>query len=192
MSVNIRIIKLMLISVLAVLLVSCGGGSGSDSTSNSSSATMNSGVAQKGPFSVGSNISITKLDSSGIAISEKIESKITSKNGKFHYETSDIDSTNYYRLEATGKFFDENSGSVSNDALTLSAITHNPQNSSINVLTHWISFRVDALLDAGQSLDSSLEQSRNELFKLFGISHSDVLDITTNSISLDDRQRFFS
>ena len=149
MYLNLKSIKLMLINaVVLLLLVSCGGGSGSNTSpsTNITSPNINSGVAQKGPFSIGSNVVITELDASGISTGSVIESKVSGKSGSFSYKTDSSDSSAYYRIQATGRFLDENSGSVSENEITLSAITNNPNSSSINVLTHWLSQRTDALL----------------------------------------------
>ena len=182
---NFKLIKLMLLTAFAILLLaSCGGGSDSDSSSSSSTIT-NAGVAQKGPFSIGSNVVINKLDSSGVSTGSVIEAKIYSKSGGFSYQTEGIGSNAYYRIQVKGRFLNENTGSVSEDEITLSTITNNPNNSSINVLTHWLSQRVDALLASDKSLKISLDQSLQELIKLFGIENPNALDVTTNSDSLD-------
>ncbi len=184
MSSYLELIKLMLISALALLLVSCGGGSSSDL--NVTSTYENNGVAQKGPFSVGSSVIIDELDSFGRTTSQPIESKVSEKNGKFTFETLDTDSTVYYRIKVSGTFFNEKTGLVSGNPITLSAITNNPKNSSINVLTHWLSNRADTLLSSGMMLQPALDQSQKEIIKIFGISNSNALDITANSTSINE------
>ena len=181
---NPKEMKLMLISALAMLfLVSCGGGSGSNS---SPSTKSNNGVAQKGPFSIGSNVVITELDAYGISTGSVIESKISSKSGKFSYGTVTTNPNTYYRIQVTGRFFDENTGSVSENEITLSTITNSPKNSSINVLTHWLSLRTDAQLAYDKTLKTSLDQSQQELLTIFGIENPNALDVTTSSVQLDE------
>ncbi len=185
-SLNLKSIKLMLFSAfVALLLVSCGGGSGSNSTisTNTISLKPHNGIAQKGPFSIDSNITITKLDTFGASTDVVIQAKVSSKSGGFSYETDESDTGAYYLLEAKGSFFDEELGSFSENEIKLSAITSSLKNSSINVITHWLTQRIDTLLASDKNLKNAFDQSQIELSKLFGINNSNSLDITSNLIS---------
>ena len=177
MSLNLKILKLMLISAFVTLLVSCGGGeSGSNSSDN-----LNTGVAQKGPFTIGSVVVINQLNSSGLPTGEILTSKVSSKNGQFSFAAESIDSSFYYRTQVKGFFFDEHLSSNSEEEITLSAITNNPDKSSINVLTHWLTLRIDTLVTNSSNLKASIEQAQKELSKLFNIEKTNSLDLTKSS-----------
>jgi len=184
---NLKMLKLMLINTLVLfLLAACGGGGGSDSNSvvTVKSNTM-TGVAQKGPFSVGSKVMITQLDSSGLATANVIESSVSKTNGRFSFTPDSLDINAYYLLEASGRFLDESTGSISENEISLSAITKTLEESSINLATHWISQRAKMLIGNGKSVAKSVDQSQQELYKVFGINHSNVIDVTSDLSSLD-------
>ncbi len=188
MCMRLKVLKVMLINAMFLLsLASCGGGAGSSSSTNTTSSNViNNGIAQKGPFSIGSDVTITKLDSSGNSTGLVIQSKVSSESGSFSYKTDEKNSGTYYHIQATGRFLDESTGSISENEITLAAITNNPNNSSINVLTHWISQRTDELLAYDKTVKAALDQSQKELLKLFGIEKPNVLDVTTSSEQLDE------
>jgi len=166
-----------------MVIVACGGGSSTNSPESTN--TINTGIAQKGPFAIGSEVIITPLDSNGSPVSEAIKSNIDSNKGQFSFTTNSDDVISFYKMEASGRAFDEYSGSVSENPLSLSSITNNPNNSSINVLTHWISQRTDSLISQGESIQNALAQAQQELPNIFGINNADSLDITESS-SLTD------
>ena len=193
MSLNLSFLKLMLFPVVFSTLTACGGGS-SDSTeiqsqeSNSSNAatqeTQNtySGLAQKGPFAVNSDVIVEKLDSTAQVTGDVIESKISNSSGRFSYEIPtdwnlDAENDGYIQINANGFILDESTGETSSKKVNLATITNNLDDSSVNILTHWKVLRAKILVANGVGLARALSQSEEELYDLFGIQHFNQLDI---------------
>lgn len=178
LNLSSKIFTLFFLSLF--LLTSCGG----DSTSSIDSGTLvakNHGVAQKGPFAIGSQVDIEKLDSVGIATGEKITTTVSEKNGKFSYQLPD-DWGNEARVQfqVEGFALDETNGSLSLHETNLLSIGSTSQKqASINVLTHLITLRAKVLLAKGNDLNTSLEQSEQELAKIFGINNISELDYSS-------------
>jgi hypothetical protein len=127
------------------------------------------GAAQKGPFLVGSTVLINRRDDHGISTSATILSEIEDSIGSFDFVTTD---PGLVQIVATGYYFSELTGQVSNGTLTLRAlykITDRPgQKAYVNIMTHLINDRVLALLAAGNiDAASAIAKAETELVKAF-------------------------
>ena len=169
-----------MVSFVISFLTACGGGADSASVTQNT-AKQYQGFVQKGPFEVGTNVVISQLDSTGILTGDSINSKIENASGRFSYQLPNdwnigLDAGSL-KISAEGFFFDESRGKKSDRKINLSAITNSPEFSSVNVLTSWAVDRVEVLLKDGKSLTSAINQSKNELLKIFGVDNINQLDI---------------
>lgn len=161
-------------------LVGCGGESSSSPSDIDSTSKSYQGVAQKGPLAVGSDVHISILDASGVATGDVITTKVLNKKGTFKYKIPNGLFKDDFFLEITsnGLFFDEAKGQQTTQSVQLKAITNNPENSSVNLLTHWATQRIKSLKAAGDNNKSAFEQANNELKALLGTGLPNQLDFT--------------
>lgn len=123
------------------------------------------GAVQKGPFLVGSSVWINRLDSRGKSTGSTFRAQIKDSIGSFSFE---IDGTGPVLLEATGYYFSELTGQISNGMLTLRGIyevdSDAHQVAYVNILTHLINDRVLKLISGGQvTLHAAIRQAEDEL-----------------------------
>ncbi len=169
------------------MLSSCGGGS----DPSLPSSTLFHGVAQKGPFNIGSSILIEKLNASGVATGENIKSEVSDKNGSFSYNLPNSWKVNgqfpTIQITANGKYFNESNGENSTSPISLTSIIDDPSKSSVNLLTDWAANRSKALQEKGSDLKQAIKTAKQELRKLFGIDNVHQLDISDGKKFLSDK-----
>ncbi|MBK7668476.1 MAG: hypothetical protein IPJ32_14745 [Sphingobacteriaceae bacterium] len=143
-----------------------------------------SGVVQKGPFNIGTSITLFELDQNFIQTGKSFNGQISDNSGTFQLGKIPI-STNFVIARADGFYFNEVCGSNSSSQITLNCITKtgtsNPIN--INLLTHLEKPRVEYLLSQGEIFDSAKVKAQREVLNIFnysssGIQQSENLDIT--------------
>ena len=128
-----------------------------------------SGAAQKGPFLVGSGVTLYELDDD------------LNQTG-VSFQTLTIDSTGQYRLPARlnsryidifvqGFYFDEISGHVSSAPLALSAIAEVNGDSivNLNILTTLARPRICRLVADGMDFQSATSAAQTDVIAMFGI-----------------------
>lgn len=161
------------------LLTGCGGSGGTESSDSSTNINI-SGAVQKGPFVVGSTVTVNRLSQQG----ENTDSTITTNThddlGNFNFTSNDeglvqISSTGYYRNEITGE--------LSYGTLTLRSIyqvtPESDQYAYVNLLTHIISSRILGLIkDSGMEFDEASSQAESEFLSTFS-------EVIPNSIEDD-------
>ena len=123
------------------------------------------GAVQKGPFIVGSTVLINRLDSRGRSTPSTLVAEIKDSVGSFSFETTE---SGPVQIVATGYYFSELTGQVSDGQLTLKAMyevdTDARQVAHVNILTHLINDRVLELISDGQpTLREAIAQAEDEL-----------------------------
>lgn len=135
-----------------LLLGACGGGGGNSGGSTPPPTGSNpppstpiavSGAVQKGPFLVGSTVLVNKLDAQGRPTDSTVVTEIKDSIGSFSFQTT---SAGPVQIVASGYYFSELTGNVSNGSLTLKALLEvqstATQTAYVNILTHLINNRV--------------------------------------------------
>ncbi|MCR4303113.1 MAG: lactonase family protein [Gallionella sp.] len=161
--------------VTSLLLAACGGGDGSGVT-----GIYNlSGQFQKGPFVIGSQVSVNELDESlnptGIVYNVQTyddlgKFTVASKIGKHLVE-----------VVGDGFYMDELTGQLATTRIQLRAVADLNINSivTVNILTSLQSQRLKALLLQGSSYAAANTQSQNEVLAAFGIDYTKVNGLST-------------
>ncbi|MEN8135267.1 MAG: Ig-like domain-containing protein [Thermodesulfobacteriota bacterium] len=162
-----KISTYLFILLTIMLLASCGGGSG-DSVDNTGNISI-VGAVQKGPFIVGSTVTISLLSNKGENTDSTIVTNTTDDLGSFSFSTKkkqlvQISSTGYYRNEITGE--------LSTGTLTLRSIYKTTEKTDqfayINLLTHIISNRVlHLIVNDDISFDQAVTQAESEFLLSF-------------------------
>lgn len=141
---------------------------GGSETGNPGSDIILSGYAQKGPFGFGTDIYIQSLENF-----VPVKLLVILETDEFgNYTSSNIENPgDYIELRATGWYFDEISGSMSEGELDLIAWSDVQADDSINinVLTTMAKERVANLIGTGMGFAEASEQARAELLDIFDI-----------------------
>ena len=141
-----------------------------------------SGYAQKGPFIIGSNVTISELNEALIPTGKVYFSTIISEDGYFEVPGVKLTSK-YVQVQVIGKFFNEVYGSASRNELTLHSIfdISSKENANVNLLTHFEVERLKKLVGEGLDFETAKKQSYLELKQAYGLN----TDAQVNTESLD-------
>lgn len=128
------------------------------------------GKVEKGPFVSGSTLSIQPMDESLQVLGSLYNTTIVDNMGNFMVGSKEF-TTPYAELMATGYFFNEVEGVLSQGTLTLRAIVDlsNSRTVNVNVLTHLKYARIKNLVAAGKSFTEANNTTQKELFKAFAL-----------------------
>ena len=163
---------LLVMGAMALSLVACGGGT-TPAPPTQGTYTL-SGRVQKGPFTVGSAISVNE-QSPSLAPTGKV----------YNVQTSDVlgdfavpagVGTPQVEIIAQGFYFDELTAHLSASQITLRAIADLSIDSSptVNVLTTLQEPRLRNLISQGSTFAAASTQSEKEVLALFGIDSTKV------------------
>jgi N-acetylneuraminic acid mutarotase len=167
------------VGVLALALSGCGGGGGGSAAATTPSpvttpptttpptpaAVVVEGAVQKGPFIVGSNVIVNRLDDRGKSTMSTLLAQIRDSVGTFSFQTTERGTV---QIVATGYYFSELTGQISNGVLSLRSLYEvrddARQTAHVNILTHLINDRVLQLISTGQmTLKAAIEKAEDEL-----------------------------
>lgn len=167
------------ISILVCILFileGCGGSGGSQSSDTQDNINITGGV-QKGPFVIGSTVTVNRLTEQGENTDSTIITNTIDNLGNFRFSMEEpglvqISSTGYHRNEITGE--------LSSGTLTLRSIYQatddTDQHAYVNLLTHIVSQRVLNLIKSNNMpYNEASLQAENEFLSTF----SDVIPNTT-------------
>jgi hypothetical protein len=173
-----NIFILLYILIIFTILQSCN-------ISNDGSIKYSlTGYIQKGPFINGSSITIQALDENLNPTGDSYQTTISNSVGSFSLG-SEINSK-YIEIIASGFYFNEVSGSLSNANITLRAISDLSisQNVNVNILTTLEIDRIKFLMsNNGKSLLEARNQAEKEILKIFNIDEPSILNFNKMDIS---------
>lgn len=133
-------------------------------------STLLQGGAQKGPFVLGSDVRLSALDTNLQPTGLVFVTQTLNDLGEF---TIQVASGQLYEAAATGFYYNEVSGSLSQGALTLRGFVSadgDNQTAFINILTHLTHDRVRALIREGLDAQLASVQAEDELFIQLALS----------------------
>ena len=169
-----KILPILLLALLSLLVGCSTDGVGKPGRGK---YTIN-GSVQKGPFVLGSTINIQSLDG---RLTPTGQSYVTSTNDDAgHFDLGSTLSNKYAEIIATGYYFDEVAGDLSQGTLTLHSITDlsDGGNTNVNLLTTLVYNRTQNLVkNSGKSIADATAQAEHELFLSLGIKETDIPDV---------------
>ena len=176
-----------IISAIAVLtlLVSCTPENNPDVVGGGNNKTWSiHGFVQKGPFVQGSTITIQALDSLSLSPTGQSYSTITTNDlGSFSLD-SQIP-TRYVETTASGYYYNEVEGKISQSTITLRAISDLKEggSSNVNILTTLEAGLVRKLIMEGLSIADARIEADRSILSCFGIRYNsnegfDKMDVT--------------
>jgi hypothetical protein len=136
------------------------------------------GYAQKGPFIVGSAVTVSELNSRLIPTGRVYFSTILNEEGFFELP-SILLSSPYVQIKVEGKYFGEATGGVQDDELILFSVAdlNVSQDINVNIITHLIKRRIEELVQQNdKSFGVAKGQAFNELLDTFNWSDLSVND----------------
>ncbi|MCL2130947.1 MAG: hypothetical protein FWH36_00610 [Lentimicrobiaceae bacterium] len=172
--------SLTAVAVVAVLFTACN--------KDSVKKEVFSGYAQKGPFVIGSSVTIFELDASLDQTGKTYLTTISGNSGSFEQKNIELVS-NYVELKADGYFWEEISGFTSMAPIALYALVDvtNASSANVNVLTHLEKQRVEYLVkQEKKSFSAAKKQAQNDVLAIFGFNSSqnlsEALNLTDNAM----------
>lgn len=130
-----------------------------------------SGLAQKGPFDVGSTVSLSQFDSKTfLQTGSNYTGKVANTSGAFEISNITLSSP-YVTILANGSYRSEITGKFTSGKITLKSFADlsNQSNVNINVLTHLANKRIAYLVSKGTNFSDAKKQAESEVLKIFGI-----------------------
>jgi N-acetylneuraminic acid mutarotase len=186
--ISLKSASLVLLSLLGAS--GCGGGSSQADGSSSNEKVNINGAVEKGPFIVGSTVTINMLSELGENTGFTIVTNTTDDLGSFRFSVEadkllQITSTGYYRNEITGE--------LSTGILTLRSIykatIESDQHAYVNLLTHLTSNRVLYLIrNLGISYEQAVQQTETEFLSAFERVIASSPDSNFSSFSIYESQ----
>lgn len=134
-----------------------------------------SGVSQKGPFLVGTSVTIQELDGQTLDQTGKsFKSSIKNDKGEFTVKGVNLVSQ-YALLEVNGYYRNEVTGQKSGGMIILNALTNlqSRDHVNVNLVTHLATGRILKLVqEEGKSFSDAKKQAEQEVLASFGITAS--------------------
>jgi hypothetical protein len=174
--------ELLLIAFALILLNSCETNPGD----NAIQKEQISGYVQKGPYLIGTSISLSDLNSDLSQTGKVFTTGISNNQGAFEISNIEL-SSGYVEILADGFYFNELQGKNSSAQLTLSAVSNIRDKSTlnVNVLAHLEKDRLLKLVSDGASFPDAKKQAQEEILKVFLIEKSDIAESELLNIAED-------
>lgn len=177
-----------------IFLTGCGGGVDSVESPDNQTPPINdksivqvSGAVQKGPFVIGTTVTVNLLSSNAENTESTIVTNTTDDLGRFSFTFSEAE---LLELSATGYYRNEITGGLSQGTLTLRSIygvsEKEEQSAYVNILTHLTSQRIKNLLGTGLSFEDAKNQAENEFLVTFDKVVPNSTESGFNTLSIYD------
>jgi len=165
---------LLFATVLAMSGCGSGGGSGGGTATHPLS-----GQALKGPFAIGSQISVNEQNASLSPTGKVYNVQTTDSLGNFSVASGV--GTNLVEIVGNGFYVDDLTGLLSSAAIQLDGIADLNVNTSptVNVLTSLQEPRLKTLISQGLTYAAAYAQSQSEVLSIFGIDAKKVNSLST-------------
>lgn len=164
--------KRTLFLLLSLLIAtSCSKDKGGDNGGGAIPSQIGGNI-EKGPFEVGSKVTLRELDAKLNQTGKSIlTTETTDDNGSFSFANLKL-AGRYVEMEISGYFFNELTGMLSTSQITLNAIADVAGRNAVNVnlLTHIEFKRIKKLVASGSSFADAKAQATSELRRAFLIT----------------------
>lgn len=165
-----------MVTFVLALALGCGdgdGGSNADGGGSSGSVVL-SGAVEKGPFVLGSAVSVSPVSATGNPTGSVFNTQTVNDLGEFSLEISYLGNV---ALQGEGFYYNEILGRLSTAPITLrgyyEVTADGTQTAYLNLLTHLTSERTRSLMAGGLDLPTAIAQAEDELVVALGIGPVD-------------------
>ena len=133
------------------------------------------GSSQKGPYLIGSTVTIFELESDLSPTGKSFAEEITNNLGSFEVDNLSLASS-FVELRASGFYYNEVTGENSEAQLNLSALVDlsNKDAINVNILTTLEKKRVEYLIENGATFVDAKKQALQEVLQIFEIENADI------------------
>ena len=133
------------------------------------------GFVQKGPFAIGTSVTVSELDSLLSQTGRNFNAQISTTDGSFEVNNVVLNH-NLIEIKADGFYYNEVTGDISENRLTLYSLSDiTDQNTvNVNVLSYLEKERIEYLVNIGKSFGEAKKQAQKEVLKIFEIEKDDV------------------
>ncbi len=169
---------LTILFVLTLVLSGCGGGSSTQASTPIPDTYSLQGQIQKGPFAIGSQISVNELDSNLNPVGNVYNIQTVDDLGNFSVGTK-IHSR-YVEIIGDGFYMDELTGQLSSSRTQLRAIADLKTGTkvSVNILTAIQALRLKKLVSQGTTFAEASTRSQNEVLSALGVDPTKVTGLS--------------
>ncbi len=177
-------LSLILLSTMLILFSGCNSDDATQEAvkvapiTNESNASI-SGVAQKGPFMKGSQVQVCKLTSELECTKDVVETEVADDMGS--YKLLGMNWSGISKITISGYYLDEVTGNKSLSEATIEAIVNIKANvnnaKNTNILTHLQAKRIGDLIKKGKTPEDALEESNDEIRKIFNVKSEDFTEL---------------
>lgn len=146
------------------------------------------GYAQKGPFIVGTDVTVSELSEDLYPTGRVFFATILNDEGYFELPGVVL-ASQYVQIKVRGRYFSETGGYVPTEELTLYSLADvtNSETINVNILTHLEKERVEYLVqEENKSFNVAKAQAKTELLKVFEWEELSVIESEHLSISDND------
>lgn len=174
-----KLIRIIFFAILILLLHAC--------TKDPSINVQVEGTIQKGPFIIGTNVTLNELDSNLKQTGRSFNTLVESDDGKYDLGTIAL-ASKYALVTASGYYFNEVFGTLSSDPIWLQAIidVSEANTFNINVLTHLTGARIETLMEQGLGFDEAKSQTENEFLSFLNAEGDVQSSFESLDLSLQD------
>lgn len=162
-----------------------GGGDAADVDAAAPVEVALTGVVQKGPFVLGTSVSVAVLDDALAPIGTSFATQ-TDAVGSFALQNVPPAPL---AIEATGSYYNEVTGALSDGVLTLRAlflpVDAATQAVNVNLLTHLTAQRIRARVIAGDAFDVARERAESDLATAMAITADGLLVPRASDLRVD-------
>lgn len=134
-----------------------------------------SGFVQKGPFAIGTSVTVSELDSLLAQTGRNFNAQISTSDGSFRVNNVVLNN-NLVEIKADGFYYNEVTGDVSENRLTLYSLSDITDESTVNVnvLSYLEKERIEYLVENGESFNNAKKQAQKEVLNIFEIEKDDI------------------
>lgn len=165
-------------ALIILFLTSCSN----DSVSSKYNLEQITGFSQKGPFTVGSTVTLIELDNNLNQTGKTFNAIINSDFGDFEFSNIGLVS-NFALIQVNGYYFNEITGELSNSSINLRTLVdfNSKTTMNINLITHLEVKRVYYLIEQGMDFYDAKIKAKQEILAILNL----VDDEETEAENLD-------
>ena len=174
-------------TLIILFLSSCAN----DDISSGYELEQITGYSQKGPFTIGSTVTLIELNNQLNQTGRTFNSIIRSDLGDFEFSNISLES-NFAMIQVNGFYFNEITGALSNSPINLRAIVDFNSNSTmnINLITHLEVERVLFLVQEGMSFSDAKLTANQEILDILNLENEEETE--SENLNLTDSQNLLT
>ena len=134
------------------------------------------GYAQKGPYILGSSISISELTDDLQPTGRVFSTQVSDNSGIYNLPSVELESR-YILITADGFYFNERNGELSEAQFTLNNLVDiwDQESFNINMISHLQKDRIIELVQGGMGFQEAKQMAQSEILEIFGFTSVDQL-----------------